>query len=184
MILKIPEITKTAPGSDGSGTSNLLDTYPLILLVDDKPARILSYEAMLSDLEVVCVRALSGHEALHHLLKQDFAVVLLDVNMPGMDGLEVARLIRGHPRLERTPIIFVTGRYVTALEQLKGYEAGAIDYISVPIVPEILRSKVAVLCVLHQRQCELEALNSKLKQARSELDTRHANEIEKQKQLY
>jgi PAS domain S-box-containing protein len=184
MILKIPEITKTAPGSDGSGTSNLLDTYPLILLVDDKPARLLTYEAMLADLEVVCVRALSGHEALHHLLKQDFAVVLLDVNMPGMDGLEVARLIRGHPRLERTPIIFVTGREVTALEQLKGYEAGAIDYISVPIVPEILRSKVAVLCVLHQRQCELEALNSKLKQARSELDTRHANEIEQQKQLY
>jgi PAS domain S-box-containing protein len=182
--LKIPETTEVSPGSPGSRKPELLDSYPPILLVDDQPARHLTYEAMLANLQVVCVRAASGEEALQRLLKQDFAAVLLDVHMPGMDGLEVARLIRGHPRLARTPIIFVTGAEVSALEQLKGYEAGAIDYISVPIVPEILRSKVAVLCVLYQRQRELEELNRALHQARSELDTRHADEIAHQEQLY
>ena len=160
--------------------ADLLDVRPRILLVDDQPARLLTYEAMLAGLEVRCVRMLSGDEALQQLLKHNFAAVLLDVNMPGMDGFEVARLIRGHPRLEKTPIIFVTGHEVSALEQLKGYEVGAIDYISVPIVPEILRSKVAVLCELHQRHRELEELNRALKDARSELASAHANE----KQLY
>jgi PAS domain S-box-containing protein len=168
----------------GSAVQGILDTRPRILLVDDQPARLLTYEAMLAGLELRCVRTLSGDEALQQLLKQDFAAVLLDVNMPGMDGFEVARLIRGHPRLERTPIIFVTGAEVTALEQLKGYEVGAIDYISVPIVPEILRSKVAVLVELHQRHRELEELNRALKVARAELDSKHANEIAHQKQLY
>ncbi len=139
---------------------------------------------MLAGLDVQCIRTLSGDEALQQLLKLDFAAVLLDVCMPGLDGFEVARLIRGHPRLERTPIIFVTGHEVTALDQLKGYEVGAIDYISVPIVPEILRSKVAVLCELHQRHRQLEELNRALKDARSELDSRHAIEIANQKQIY
>jgi PAS domain S-box-containing protein len=170
--------------SDKAGVADLLDLRPRILLVDDQPARLLTYEAMLAGLDLRCVRTLSGDEALQQLLKQDFAAVLLDVNMPGMDGFEVARLIRGHPRLERTPIIFVTGHAVTAFEQLKGYEVGAIDYISVPIVPEILRSKVAVLCELHQRQRELAELNRALKDARSELASKHASEIADQKQLY
>src|SRR5688500_8248945 len=108
-----------------------------ILMVDDQPARLLTYEAMLSGLGVECVRALSGLEALDKLLKQEFAVILLDVHMPDMDGFEVARAVREHPRLERTPIIFVTGVHVTELDQLKGYEVGAIDYISVPVVAEI-----------------------------------------------
>jgi PAS domain S-box-containing protein len=172
------------PRSSGSGVPGLLDSRPRILLVDDQPARLLTYEAMLAGLDVRCVRTLSGDEALHQLLKQDFAAVLLDVNMPGMDGFEVARLIRGHPRLERTPIIFVTGAEVSALEQLKGYEVGAIDYISVPIIPEILRSKVAVLCELHQRHRELEELNRALKEARAKLDSQHASEMALQKQLY
>lgn len=155
-----------------------------ILLVDDQPARLMTYEAMLADLAVHCVRAQSGEEALKQLLKRDFAAVLLDVNMPGMDGFEVARLIRGHPRLERTPIIFVTGAEVSALEQLKGYEVGAIDYISVPIVPEILRSKVAILCELDRRHRELQQLNGALEQARAGVDSQHAQEIAHQRQLY
>jgi PAS domain S-box-containing protein len=126
----------------------------------------------------------SGNEALQQLLKQEFAAVLLDVNMPDMDGFEVARLIRGHPRLERTPIIFVTGFEVSALDQLKGYEVGAIDYISVPIVPEILRSKVAVLVELHQRHRELQELNRALKDARAEVDSQYANKMAHQRQLY
>src|ERR1700728_1803683 len=142
---------------DGSGVANMLDLRPLILLVDDQPARLVTYEAILAGLPMRTVRSSSGNEALQQLLKQDFAAILLDVNMPDMDGFEVARLIRGHPRLERTPIIFVTGFEVSALDQLKGYEVGAIDYISVPIVPEILRSKVAVLVELHQRHRELQS---------------------------
>src|SRR6202453_2754032 len=171
-----------SPG--GSGVPNILDARPQILLVDDQPARLVTYEAILAGLPVRTVSTSSGNEALQLLLKQDFAVILLDVNMPDMDGFEVARLIRGHPRLERTPIIFVTGFEVSALDQLKGYEVGAVDYISVPIVPEILRSKVAVLVELHQRHRELQELNRALKDARAELDSRYASDMAHQRQLY
>lgn len=143
-----------------------------ILLVDDQPARLLTYEAILSGLDVECVRANSGREALKLLLSQEFALILLDVNMPEMDGFETARMIREHPRWERTPIIFVTGVNVSNLDQLKGYEVGAIDYISVPVVPEILRTKVAVLVELHQRRRHLEALNTSLARAHTDLENR------------
>ena len=82
-------------------------------------------------------------------MKDEFAVVLLDVSMPGMDGFETASLIHEHPRFERTPIIFVTGVHVTELDRLKGYKLGAVDYVYIPVVPEILRSKVSVLVELH-----------------------------------
>jgi len=152
-------------------------TRPNILLVDDQPARLLSYQAVLSGLGVECVRAQSGAEALERLMKQEFAVILLDVHMPGMDGFETARMIREHPRFERTPIIFITGIHVTEFDQLKGYEVGAIDYISVPIVPEILRSKVAVLVELYQRRSELQVLNRALEEARAQLESEHASEM-------
>src|SRR5262249_10513987 len=97
--------------------------------------------------------------ALERLLKQPFAAILLDVNMPEMDGFETARLIREHPRFERTPIIFVTAVHLSQLDMLRGYEVGAIDYIPVPVVPEILRSKVALLVELYRRRAELEALS-------------------------
>src|ERR1700761_8373238 len=132
---------------------------PRVLLVDDQPARLLTYESLLSGVGVTCVRALSGEEALSRLLKQSFALILLDVSMPGMDGFETARMIREHPRFEHTPIIFVTGVHISALDTLKGYEVGAIDYISVPIVPEILRSKVALLVELYKRRTQLELLS-------------------------
>jgi signal transduction histidine kinase len=144
-----------------------------ILLVDDQPARLLSYEAILLGLGVQCVRALSGAQALEKLLEQEFAAILLDVHMPEMDGFEVARLVREHPRMERTPIIFVTAVNVSELDRLKGYELGAIDYIAVPVVPEILRSKVAVLVELHQRRGQLKALNAALSTARTKLDAEH-----------
>ncbi|GFE91696.1 hybrid sensor histidine kinase/response regulator [Steroidobacter agaridevorans] len=156
-----------------------------ILLVDDQPARLLTYEAVLSGMDVECVRALSGREALKQLLSREFALILLDVNMPDMDGFETARVIREHPRWERTPIIFVTGMNISELDQLKGYEVGAIDYISVPVVPEILRTKVSVLVELHQRRRHLETLNNSLTQARTELEIRHANAIaERDAQLH
>jgi PAS domain S-box-containing protein len=160
--------------ADAASTPVAMDSGASVLLVDDQPARLLSYEAVLASLNVHCVRALSGTEALERLLKQQFAVIVLDVNMPGMDGFELARLIREHPRLERTPIIFVTGVNVTDLDRLKGYEVGAIDYIPIPIVPEILRSKVAILVELHQRRSELQNLNEALKEARDQLDVDHA----------
>src|SRR6185503_4181847 len=144
-----------------------------ILLVDDQPARLLSYEAVLLGLGVQCVRALSGAQALERLLEQEFAAILLDVHMPEMDGFEVARLVREHPRMERTPIIFVTAVNVSELDRLKGYELGAIDYIAVPVVPEILRSKVAVLVELHQRRGQLKALNAALDTARTRLDAEY-----------
>jgi PAS domain S-box-containing protein len=152
---------------------------PSVLLVDDQPARLLTYESLLSGVGVTCVRALSGEEALSRLLKQSFALILLDVSMPGMDGFETARMIREHPRFERTPIIFVTGVHVSELDSLRGYEVGAIDYISVPVVPEILRTKVALLVELYRRRKELEALNRTLEATRTQLEIeRHAQQRE------
>jgi signal transduction histidine kinase len=155
-------------GEDGPATPRAS-----ILLVDDQPARLLSYEAVLYGLGVQCVRALSGPQALERLLEQEFAAILLDVNMPEMDGFEVARLVREHPRLERTPIIFVTAVNVSELDRLKGYELGAIDYIAVPVVQEILRSKVAVLVELYQRRGQLKAVNEELSAARAKLAAEH-----------
>ena len=148
-----------------------------ILLVDDQPARLLSYEAVLAGLGAECVGALSGREALKHLLEKDFAAIILDVNMPEMDGFEVARLIREHPRTERTPIIFVTGTHVSDLDQLKGYEVGAIDYIAVPVVPAVLQAKVAVLVELYQRRRALQSLNNALSKARAEMEARHTQAL-------
>jgi PAS domain S-box-containing protein len=167
-----------------SEVAALLDTRPRVLLVDDEPARLVTYEAILAGLEVQTISASSGDEALRQLLRQDFAVILLDVHMPGMDGFEAARLIRGHPRLERTPIIFVTGAEVSALDQLRCYEAGAIDYIALPIIPEILRSKVAVLVELHQRHRELQEVNRALKEARAEVDLQYTSQMTHQRQQY
>jgi len=135
-----------------------------ILLVDDQPARLLTYESILSSLGQNLVAARSGLEALEKLMRQEFAVVLLDVSMPEMDGFEAARLIHEHPRFEKTPIIFVTGVHVSELDRLTGYQVGAVDYVSIPLVPEILRSKVAVLVELYQKRRELRELNRALAQ--------------------
>jgi signal transduction histidine kinase len=140
-----------------------------ILLVDDQPSRLLTYESILSQLGQNLVSARSGLEALEKLMKQEFAVVLLDVSMPDMDGFEAARLIHEHPRYEKTPIIFVTGVHVSELDRLTGYKVGAVDYVSIPVVPEILRSKVAVLVELYLKRRELRELNRTLAQANEQL---------------
>ena len=140
-----------------------------ILLVDDQPSRLLTYESVLSGLGQNLVSARSGLEALDKLMRQEFAVVLLDVSMPDMDGFEAARLIHEHPRFEKTPIIFVTGVHVSELDRLTGYKVGAVDYVSIPVVPEILRSKVAVLVELYLKRRELRELNRTLALANERL---------------
>jgi signal transduction histidine kinase len=144
-----------------------------ILLVDDQPARLLSYETILGELGQNLISARSGLEALEKLMKDDFALVLLDVSMPGMDGFETAALIHDHPRFEKTPIIFVTGVHDTEFDRLKGYKLGAVDYVSIPVVPEILRSKVAVLVELHCQRRELQDLNRSLAEANARLEAAH-----------
>lgn len=127
-----------------------------ILMVDDQPQKLLAYEAMLSGLDERLLRAQTGNEAFGILLQEEIAVILLDVNMPGMDGFETAALIRDHPRFTKTPIIFVTAVNTTDLDRLRGYEIGAVDYVSVPVIPEILRAKVSVFLELHRKTRELE----------------------------
>ncbi len=117
-------------------------------------------------------------------MRQEFAVVLLDVSMPDMDGFEAARLIHDHPRFERTPIIFVTGVHISELDRLKGYKVGAVDYVSIPVVPEILRSKVAVLVELYCKRRELVALNRTLAEANERLaQDNNALQAEKTREL-
>jgi len=140
-----------------------------ILLVDDQRSRLLTYETILSRLGQNLVHATSGREALARLMEDEFAAILLDVNMPEMDGFETAALIHQHPRFEKTPIIFVTGVHVTDLDRLKGYELGAVDYVYIPLVPEILRGKVQVLVELFAKKRELQRLNLSLEQANAEL---------------
>jgi signal transduction histidine kinase len=141
-----------------------------ILLVDDQPARLLSYETILGQLGQNLITARSGVEALARLMKDEFALVLLDVSMPGMDGFETAEMIHDHPRFERTPIIFITGVHDTEFDRLKGYKLGAVDYVSIPVVPEILRSKVSVLVELHCQRLELQKLNRSLAEANEQLE--------------
>src|SRR5262245_42933502 len=141
-----------------------------ILLVDDQPARLLSYETILGELGQNLISARSGVEALARLMKDEFALVLLDVSMPGMDGFETAAMIHDHPRFERTPIIFITGVHDSEFDRLKGYKLGAVDYVSIPVVPEILRSKVSVLVELHCQRLELQKLNRSLAEANTQLE--------------
>ncbi|MEX1034143.1 MAG: response regulator [Cellvibrionaceae bacterium] len=144
-----------------------------ILLVDDKAERLLSYEVALGSLGHNLVRAQSGAEALGLLMQMEFAAILLDVSMPEMDGFETAALIREHPRFEETPIIFVTGVHITDLDRRKGYEMGAVDYVQIPVIPEILRGKVRALVQLYLQRAELSRLNRELAATNAELARAH-----------
>src|ERR1700687_4870962 len=104
-----------------------------ILMVDDQPSKLLSYEVMLGELGENLIKATSAKQALEILLNTDVAVVLMDVSMPELDGFELATMIRQHPRFQRTAIIFISAVHLTDLDRLKGYEHGAVDYISVPV---------------------------------------------------
>ena len=140
-----------------------------ILMVDDQPAKLLSYEVILAELGENLIKANSGREALEHLLKEDVAVVLMDVSMPEIDGFELADMIRQHPRFQKTAIIFISGVHLTDLDRLKGYQRGAVDYLSVPVNPELLRAKVSVFADLHRKTHQLEALNRELRTLSSNL---------------
>src|SRR6202035_4486992 len=136
-----------------------IDEKVNILMVDDQPAKLLSYEVMLAELGENLIKATSAKEALEILLKTDVAVVLMDVSMPELDGFELATMIRQHPRFQRTAIIFISAVHLTDMDRLKGYEHGAVDYISVPVVQELLRAKVRVFSELYRKTRELETLN-------------------------
>ena len=133
-----------------------------ILLVDDQPAKLLSYEVILEELGENLIKAASAREALEHLLKNEIAVVLTDVSMPELDGFELAAMIREHPRFQRTAIIFVSAIHLTDPDRLRGYAAGAVDYLPVPLVPELMRAKVKVFAELYRKTRELEFLNAEL----------------------
>ncbi len=135
-----------------------------ILMVDDQPSKLLGYRVILEELGENLIPAGSATEALDQLLKHDAAVVLIDVCMPELDGFELAAIIRGHPRFQRTAIIFVSGVHLTDLDRLKGYGLGAVDYVPVPVVPEILRAKVSVFLQLYRTTRQLEELNRELEE--------------------
>ncbi|HEV3513073.1 MAG TPA: response regulator [Candidatus Sulfotelmatobacter sp.] len=148
-----------------------------ILLVDDHPGKLLAYEAMLAELGENLIAAQSGMQALECMLKTDVALVLMDVNMPGMDGFETAQMIHEHPRFHNTPIIFVSGVHVTDMDRLKGYEYGAVDYVPVPVIPQLLRAKVRVFTELHRKTHQLEMLNARMSVLQDEERRRIAREL-------
>jgi signal transduction histidine kinase len=133
-----------------------------ILLVDDSEHKLLTYEAILGELGQNLIKCKSASEALEALLKNDISLVLLDVCMPDIDGFQLAEMIRKHPRFRKTPIIFISAIQIADLDRVKGYERGALDYISMPINPELLRAKVSVYLELHRRTTRLEEMNAHL----------------------
>src|SRR6516165_9103806 len=133
-----------------------------ILLVDDQPAKLLSYETILAELGERLIKAASAKEALEHLLKHDIAVILVDVCMPELDGFQLAAMIREHPRFQRTAIIFISAIHLTDVDRLRAYEMGAVDYVPVPVIPEVLRAKVKIFAELYRKTRQLEQLNREL----------------------
>ena len=160
-----------------------------ILLVDDQPAKLLSYEVILREIGENLIKASSGREALEHLLKSDIAVVLMDVCMPELDGFELAAMIREHPRFRKTAIIFISAIHLTDVDRLRGYEMGAVDYVPVPVIPEVLRAKVKIFAELYRKSRQLEQLNAELERrvadrtAELERSTRRLQESEERRNL-
>jgi len=141
-----------------------------VLLVDDNPGKLKSLCAVVAGLGLNMVAVASGRDALRQLLRRDFAVVVLDVNMPGMDGYETATLIHSRPRSAHTPIIFVTAEAMTEADSFRGYTLGAVDYIYSPIVPEILRAKIGVFVGLYYLNRQLKHQADELKQRAEEIE--------------
>jgi PAS domain S-box-containing protein len=155
---------------------NVAEEKANILLVDDRADKLLALQAILSNLDQNVVVARSGKEALRHLLQTEFAVILLDVSMPGMDGFETAALIRKRPATEHTPIIFVTSMHQSENGMARGYQLGAVDYILTPIVAEVLRTKVSVFVDLYKRTQEIKRQGERLRQLEEAAFTRRLNE--------
>jgi PAS domain S-box-containing protein len=139
-----------------------MDKKVNVLLVDDQPAKLLANEEILRELGENLIKTSSAREALEFLLKNEAAVVLIDVCMPELDGFELAAMIREHPRFQRTAIIFISAIQVSDVDRLRGYEMGAVDYVPVPVVPAVLRAKVKVFAELYRKTRELERLNAEL----------------------
>jgi PAS domain S-box-containing protein len=133
-----------------------------VLLVDDQPGKLLSYEVMLKELGENLIPVSSAKDALAFLLKTEVAVILVDVCMPELDGFELAKMIRDHPRFEKTAIIFISAVHMSETDFLRGYQAGAVDYLSVPVVPELLRAKVRIFAELFRKTRQLRQLNDEL----------------------
>jgi PAS domain S-box-containing protein len=133
-----------------------------ILLVDDQPAKLISHQAILQDLNENLLCASGAREAFEILLKTDVAVILIDVCMPGTDGFELAAMIQAHPRFEKTAVIFISAVLFNEVDRLRGYEIGAVDYVTVPVIPEVLRAKVKVFVELFRKTKQLEQLNRNL----------------------
>src|SRR4029078_9042552 len=153
------------------------DSKVNILMVDDQPAKLLSYEVILAELGENLIKASSASEALSILLKNDIAVVLMDVSMPELDGFELADIIRQHPRFQKTAILLISGAHLIDSDKINAYRRGAVDYISVPVVPEVLRAKVSVFADLHRKTRMLERMNTDLER-RVEERTRELQESE------
>jgi two-component sensor histidine kinase len=147
----------TAPNAEAPERVN-------ILLVDDQPGKLMSYELILQELGETLLKANSAQEALAVLLRNDVAVILVDVCMPDLDGFELAQMIREHPRFKSTAIIFISAIHLTELDSLKGYELGGVDYVPVPVVPGVLRAKVRVFVDLYRKTRELARMNDALEQ--------------------
>ncbi|MBC7574472.1 MAG: response regulator, partial [Herminiimonas sp.] len=151
---------------------------PKILVVNDDHASLLALTSLLSqwvsDNPYEIMTARSGEEALRHVLQNDFAMVLLDVNMPGMDGFETAEAIHARPRSAAIPIIFITAYHADELTRLKGYQKGAADYLFTPIIPQVLRAKVNVFVGLAKKNLELVQQAIKLNQRTDELIATHS----------
>jgi PAS domain S-box-containing protein len=133
-----------------------------VLIVDDQPAKLLASEEILRDLGENLHKASSARDALQFLLKNDAAVVLIDVCMPDLDGFQLAAMIRDHPRFKSTAIIFISAVQVEDVDRLRGYEMGGVDYVPVPVIPAVLRAKVKVFAELYRKARELERLNAEL----------------------
>src|SRR5262245_2999488 len=149
-----------------------------ILMVDDKPDNLLALEVILEPLALDLVRAESGVDALRKVLEHDFAVILLDVHLPGLSGFETAEIIKSRERTRFTPNIFLTALSKDQEFVFKGYSVGAVDYMSKPLQPEILRSKVAVFVDLYNKNRQLAKQQDQLREAeRRELEFRHSLEL-------
>lgn len=154
---------------------------PKVLLVNDHPPSLLALESVLlrkhgeSDFEVVTAQ--SGEEALRHVLQQQFAVILLDVSMPGMDGFETAQIIHSHPRSAAVPIIFVTAHYADEMHRLKGYQKGAVDYLFTPIIPQVLQNKVAVFVELAKKNLLLQRQAEELAELNRDLQVQRMKDL-------
>ena len=158
--------------------SEIFDETVNILLVDDQPGKLLAYEAILDGVNANLIKATTAEEALTALLKTEIAVILMDVCMPDLDGFELAAMIRNHPRHEKTAVIFISAVRLETDDLLEGYRTGAVDYVPVPVVPEILKAKVQIFVELHRKSRQLDTLNAELearvRQRTEQLEQSHA----------